>query len=316
MGYLAVLKALAKRLIPAPLRRILRRLATFRLRGLTSAQYWTRHNVTEHRSFASAAESVDYFNWRNAQYPGYIDLMPVHEASGKVVLDYGCGPGNDLVGFAVHSQPARLIGADVSVSSLAEAKARLTLHGGQPAEFVRLDPERTELPFETGSVDLIHSSGVLHHLPHMEATLREFRRILRDDGAAQIMVYNRDSVWLHLYAAYIYRKMVPWKATASKVDLFKETTDGEHCPIVNCFAPDAFCAIAREAGFAAEFSGAAVSLNEMAWLPQRFDALKDIALDTESRDFLSELTFDDRMVPLYRGHVAGIDACFRLTPAR
>jgi ubiquinone/menaquinone biosynthesis C-methylase UbiE len=316
MGYLAALKTLAKRLIPAPLRQILRRLATFRLRGLTSAQYWTQHNVTEHRSFANAAESVDYFDWRNAQYPGYIDLMPVHEATGKVVLDYGCGPGNDLVGFAVHSQPARLIGADVSISSLTEAEARLALHGGQPAEFVRLDPERTALPFETGSIDLIHSSGVLHHLPDMEATLREFRRILRDDGHAQIMVYNYDSVWLHLYAAYIFRKMVPWKTKASKVDLFKETTDGEHCPIVKCFRPDEFCEIAARTGFDAEFRGAAASLNEMAWLPERFDAIKDIALDTESREFLSELTFDDRMVPHYRGQVAGIDACFRLTPAR
>jgi SAM-dependent methyltransferase len=316
MRYLAALKTLAKRFIPAPLRQILRRLTTFRLRGLTSAQYWTQHNVTEHRSFANAEESVDYFNWRNAQYPGYIDLMPVNEATGKVVLDYGCGPGNDLVGFAVHSQPARLIGADVSVSSLAEAEARLTLHGGRPAEFVRLDPERTALPFETGSVDLIHSAGVLHHLPDMAATLREFRRILRDDGYAQIMVYNYDSVWLHLYAAYIYRKMVPWKAKASKVDLFKETTDGEHCPIVNCFRPDAFCDIAGKAGFDAKFCGGAASLNEMAWLSQRFEAIKDISLDSESRDFLSALTFDDRMMPLYRNRVAGINACFRLTPAR
>jgi hypothetical protein len=130
------------------------------------------------------------------------------------------------------------------------------------------------------------------------------------------MVYNYDSVWLHLYAAYIFRKMVPWKTKASKVDLFKETTDGEHCPIVKCFRPDEFCEIAARTGFDAEFRGAAASLNEMAWLPERFDAIKDIALDTESREFLSELTFDDRMVPHYRGQVAGIDACFRLTPAR
>jgi ubiquinone/menaquinone biosynthesis C-methylase UbiE len=316
MGYLGALKDLAKRIIPAPLRHILRQLVSTHLRGLTSAQYWTRHNVTKHRSFASAADSIDYFNWRNAQYPGYVDLMPVDDATGKVVLDFGCGPGNDLVGFTIRSRPARLIGADVSPSSLAEAKARLALHGGAAAEFVQLDPAATVLPFETSSIDMIHSSGVLHHLPDMDATLREFRRILRDDGAAQIMVYNHDSVWLHLYAAYIYRKMVPWKTKASKVDLFKETTDGEHCPIVNCFKPDAFCDIARKAGFAAEFSGAAVSLNELAWLPQRFEAIKDPALDPDSRGFLAELTFDARQTPLYRGQVAGLNACFRLTPSR
>jgi SAM-dependent methyltransferase len=316
MGYLSLLKDLAKRLIPAPLRQFLRQLLTYRLRGLSSTQYWTRHNVTEHRMFSTAQESIEYVDWRNAQYPGYIELMPVHEASQKVVLDYGCGPGNDLVGFTVHSRPTRLIGADVSPSSLNQASARMTLHGAQAVELVQLDPSDTALPFESASIDLIHSSGVLHHLPDMGATLREFRRILRDDGFAQIMVYNYDSVWLHLYAAYIYRKMVPWKAKASKVDLFKVTTDGEHCPIVNCFKPAAFCDIAKKAGFDAEFRGAAISLNEMSWLPQRFEAIKDLSLDTESREFLSELTFDDRMTPLHRGHVAGIDACFRLTPTR
>jgi ubiquinone/menaquinone biosynthesis C-methylase UbiE len=309
MGYLGALRNFTKRIIPAPIRQILRRLLTYRLRGLSSTQYWTQHNVTEHRAFSTAQESIDYFNWRNAQYPGYIDLMPVHEATGKVVLD-----GNDLVGFTAHSQPARLIGADVSPSSLTQARARLALHGPRSVDFVQLDPADTVLPFESGSIDLIHSSGVLHHLEAMDGTLREFRRILRNGGYAQIMVYNYNSIWMHLYAAYIYRKMVPWKAKQSKLDLFKVTTDGEYCPIVNCFKPETFCEIAERAGFAAEFRGSAISLNEMSWLPRRFEAIKDLSLDPESRDFLAALTFDDRLTPLHRGDVAGIDGCFRLTP--
>ena len=31
--------------------------------------------------------------------------MPVNQADGLVVLDYGCGPGNDLVGFGHFSNP-------------------------------------------------------------------------------------------------------------------------------------------------------------------------------------------------------------------
>jgi SAM-dependent methyltransferase len=316
MGYLGALKEIAKRVIPAPLRQILRQFLSYRLKGLSSAQYWTRHNVTEHREFSTAEDSLDYFNWRNAQYPGHIELMPVHEGLGKVVLDYGCGPGNDLVGYAVRSQPARLIGADVSPTSLAEAKARLAVHGARSVEFVQLDSASASLPFESASIDLIHSSGVLHHLPDMAATLREFRRILRDDGYAQIMIYNYNSVWLHLYAGYIYKRIAPWKAKAPKRDVFKVTTDGEHCPIVNCFTPTEFCDIAANAGFRTEFRGAAVSLNELSWLPRRFDAIKDAALDRDSREFLSTLTFDERQVPYYRGDVAGINACFRLWPAR
>jgi len=316
MQYLGALRDVTKRIIPAPLRQLLRQVAGYRLRGLSSAQYWTRHNVTAHRAFASAKESLYYFNWRNAQYPGYIDLMPVNGGNGKVVLDYGCGPGNDLVGFSTQSQPARLIGADVSPSSLSEARARLDIHGAHSVELVQLDPGDSTLPFDTSSIDLIHSAGVLHHLPHMEYTLREFRRILRDDGYAQIMVYNYDSIWMHLYAGFLYRKRVPWQAKLAKQELFKATTDGEYCPIVNSFRPADFCAIAERAGFDADFRGAAISLNEMSWLPQRFEALKDPALDRDSRDFLADLTFDTRQTPLHRGQVAGINACFRLTPKR
>jgi SAM-dependent methyltransferase len=314
MAYLDALKDVAKRIVPAPLRHLLRWTAGYRLRGLSSAQYWTRHNVTEHRAFASTAESLDYFDWRNIQYPGYIDLMPVNDGTGKVVLDYGCGPGNDLVGFATQSQPARLIGADVSPSSLAEAKARLAVHGAHAVELVQIDPADSTLPFATASIDLIHSAGVLHHLPHINDTLREFRRLIRDDGYAQIMVYNYDSIWMHLYAGYLYRKRVPWQAKLPKQELFKATTDGEHCPIVNSFAPAEFCAIADRAGFDTEFRGAAVSLNEMSWLPQRLEALKDPALDRDSRNFLAGLTFDVRQTPLHRGQAAGINGCFRLTP--
>jgi len=315
MGYLGALKDVAKRIIPAPLRHILTQIRSFPLRGLSSAEYWTRHNVTDHRAFATAEESLDYFDWRNAQYPGYIDLMPVDDGTGKVVLDYGCGPGNDLVGFTTQSQPARLIGADVSSSSLAEARARLGVHGANSVELIQLDPGNGTLPFDTASIDLIHSAGVLHHLPHMEDTLREFRRILRGDGYVQIMVYNYDSVWMHLYAGYLYRKRVPWLANSPKRELFKATTDGEHCPIVNSFSPSEFCAISEKAGFLPEFRGAAVSLNELSWLPHRFEALKDPALDRDSRDFLADLTFDERQTPLHRGQVAGINGCFVLRPA-
>ena len=88
-----------------------------------NAQYWCDVNVTEHKPFKSAAESLEYFHWRNTQYHNYIELMPVAGQDGKVVLDYGCGPGNDLVGFSAYSKPSRLVGMDISLRSVAEANA-------------------------------------------------------------------------------------------------------------------------------------------------------------------------------------------------
>ena len=54
--------------------------------------------------------------------------MPVDEADDLVVVDYGCGPGNDLVGFSEFSKTKKLIGVDVSKTALKVAETRLKLH--------------------------------------------------------------------------------------------------------------------------------------------------------------------------------------------
>ena len=68
-------------------------------------------------------------------------------------------------------------------------------------------------------------------------------------------------------------------------------------------------------GFSGHFNGAAISILEMKLLPKRFDAMSDRRLPKEHRDFLADLTFDERGIPLYQGSVAGIDACYRFTKA-
>ena len=72
-----------------------------------SDNYWTHHNVTLHKRFRTAEESLEYFAWRNAQYIDYIDLLPVAGHDGQVIVDYGCGPGNDLASVDyIHCKPA------------------------------------------------------------------------------------------------------------------------------------------------------------------------------------------------------------------
>ena len=153
-----------------------------------------KHNVTDHHSFSSVDDSLDFLDWRNKCYLYYDDLMPTNAADGITILDYGCGPGHDLVGFALNSLPARLVGADISKTSIREAKNRLSLHQ-RKAEFIDLrEMGNGVLPLENSSVDLIHSSGILHHIEDPSLVLREFRRIIKPDGRIQIMVYNYDSI--------------------------------------------------------------------------------------------------------------------------
>jgi len=276
-------------------------------------EYWTRRNVTSHKRFASAEESLAYFAWRGDQYFGYLDLMPVGGQDGKVVLDYGCGPGDDLVGFGVYSRPRQLIACDVSSSSLGEARERLALHG-IPCEF-HLLPDAGAIPLPDASVDYVHCSGVLHHTADPLAILREFRRVLRPDGRARIMVYNYQSIWLHYYVAY--QKVIRERKYRGLDirDAFARTTDGESCPIALVYRPQEFVALAGEAGLVARFTGAAVSAFEASLAAQRFAAIMDPRLREESRRFLSELTLDRHGLPMIDGTYAGVDGCFALEPA-
>ena len=283
--------------------------------GEKTAEYWTRHNVTLHRRFTTPEESFAYLQWRNDQYFPYIDLMPVHGQDGRVVLDFGCGPGHDLIGFGTSSQPSRLIGADVSATSLQEARARLAMHSIE-AELVQLEPGGTALPLEAASVDHVHTSGVLHHTANPVALLGELRRVLRPGGTMNIMVYNYESLWLHLYVAY--QKCVV-EGRFEGLDIraaFARTTDGEDCPIANVYRPQEFVALGARAGLDLEFVGAAISMHEASLFAQRYAAVGNMRLRPESRRFLLDLEIDRHGLPTYQGQYAGVDGCYRLRAAR
>jgi SAM-dependent methyltransferase len=277
-------------------------------------EFWTRHNVTSHRSFASARESLDYLEHRNQSYPGYIDLLPVAGHDGKVILDFGCGPGNDLVGFGVYSRPRRLIGIDIATTSLEQASERLKLHDIS-ANLLHVPYGTYELPVKSGSVDYIHCSGVLMYVEDPARLLREFRRILKPAGEVGLMAYNYDSVWLHLYVAYFLQTRNSLYSDRPLREAFMRSTDGEDCPFVHVWTPDEMAELAAASGFQALFKGAALSLWELSLLPRRFVAAMDARLPAESRNFLLELTLDDAGLPYYRGQCAGIDGCYRLKVA-
>lgn len=278
----------------------------------TTSSYWTRHNVTRHAAFATRAESLAHLDWRNAQYLFYADLLPTSGVDGLRVLDYGCGPGNDLVGFVEHSRPARLVGMDVSRTSLKEARARLHLHGGEYVELMQIN-ESAAVPLEDASIDYLHCSGVLHHTANEDAVLAEFHRLLAPGGRVGVMVYHRDSIWEHLYVAYQRQIVRAIDSDLPIADAFRRSTDGPDCPISRRYTAEEFIRICERAGFRCTLSGVAISLHEMTLLPSRLTAIADARLAAVHREFLLRLSFDEHGRPLHNGRVAGIDAVFVLT---
>ena len=97
-------------------------------------------------------------------------------AAGKRVLDAACGEGYGtamLAGVAAHA-----VGVDIDATSVAHAQARYA--GRANLEYRQADV--TQLPFADRSFDVVVSFETLEHLAAQEQLLREFSRVLADDG--------------------------------------------------------------------------------------------------------------------------------------
>lgn len=277
--------------------------------------YWSGHTVHVNDNFlASAEDSLRYFQWRCDQYPGYLDLMPVRGLDHCDVLDYGCGPGHDVVGIATYSKPRSLVGLDVSDRALAIAKQRLALHKfGDHVAVRKLMGDRIPLP--DSSVDYIHSSGVLHHLENPLQALREFQRVMRPNARIRIMVYNRDSLWWHLFVPYVLqlRKRV-LDPDMPLPTAFRMSTDGFECPISVAYTPESFAALAEEAGLEITYVGTSISQTELdVWKRYGKRAMVDPRLAEEHRAFLGAISNDGRKVPSRSGTPPGINLVLELT---
>jgi SAM-dependent methyltransferase len=274
--------------------------------------FWTGHTVRD-APFGSAQESLDHLERRSSDYPLFRELMGLWgDHRNDVVLDYGCGPANDLVGFAVYGKAKRLIGADVSQTALSLARRRLDLHGVN-ATLLKVSDDVPALPLPSESVDYIYCEGVLHHVSHPDLILAEFHRVLRPGGTAAIMVYNYESLYLHLYVAY-QRQILEGFAPGPVEEAFRRTTDRASAPPISVpYRPADFAAMCRAAGFTVDFGGgyyAALELELFRTIGA--DAIADGRLAAEHRDFLSGLRMS-KGYPMHDGLPVGIGGVYQLS---
>ena len=92
-------------------------------------------------------------------------------------LDSGCGTG--FLSFELAARGHRVTGVDFAPSMLAEAR-RKAAEQNLPVRFEEADAER--LPFPAASFDLALSRHLLWTLPHPEAAIDEWIRVLRPGG--------------------------------------------------------------------------------------------------------------------------------------
>lgn len=287
--------------------------------GITAVdEYWNQHTLHS-RPFVSARESERYLRWRNAEYPMFPELMDLYgDHAGEVVLDYGCGPGDDVTGFLLWSNATKVLGMDVSGKALSMLRHRLALHrvDTNRVELIRITDASGRIPLPDQSVDWVQCGGVLHHTTHPREIVAEFNRIMKPGAQGRLMLYNRDSVMYHVWIAYA-QLIVNDAFPGLTVDqAFTKSTDGPECPVSDAWAPQRVLDMIAAAGLEGAFRGGYVSLMELDWLKKYGkDAVKEPRLAEEHRQFISELELDQRGLPMWRGKYAGIGGVYTIRKA-
>ena len=112
----------------------------------------------------------------NTCYPLEYAFYLLGDAQNKLVVDLGCGAGEEVV--PLRYRGARVIGIDISPDLIAIAKQRLQRYGVD-ADLQVASAYETNLPDQ--SVDVVFCMSVLHHL-QLDRIKNEIRRILKRDG--------------------------------------------------------------------------------------------------------------------------------------
>jgi GrpB-like predicted nucleotidyltransferase (UPF0157 family) len=130
-------------------------------------------------------------------YQRYYDRPAILELAGLVdgkrVLDVGCAAG--YLSVALADRGADVLGLDLS-QGMVDVATRLA---GGKARFRRGDLTAPLDFVETGSLDVITASLVLHYIEDWAPTLAEFRRVLRPGGSLVFSVHHpEDWHWFGL----------------------------------------------------------------------------------------------------------------------
>jgi 2-polyprenyl-3-methyl-5-hydroxy-6-metoxy-1,4-benzoquinol methylase len=111
------------------------------------------------------------------------------------ILDAGCGEGKALPKLQEIFAPKTIVGMDIDAQLTHQAKA-VAQDVGCPVEILTGNIANTSLPEK--SIDIILCHQVLHHVSDQEATLAEFRRVLKPDGLLLLAESCRSFTHSHL----------------------------------------------------------------------------------------------------------------------
>lgn len=107
----------------------------------------------------------------------FYELVKAHYKPGDRILDLGCGPASLWPYWSQLPDIAHLAGVDLSDGMIAEAMAAF------PNGEFKVGRAH-EIPYPSGSFDIVIASSVLHHIPdsHLDGAMKEIMRVMSEHG--------------------------------------------------------------------------------------------------------------------------------------
>jgi SAM-dependent methyltransferase len=152
------------------------------------------------------AEYEDFFHryddYRYRTESHILKNLDLVDFDGKRVLEIGLGQGADAE--QIVRRGGIYSGVDLTEESVKRVKIRFELRALSSERIERASA--LELPFEDGSVDIVYSHGVLHHIPEIVAAQREIARVLARGGRLIVMLYAKWSL-NYLFSISVARRL-------------------------------------------------------------------------------------------------------------
>lgn len=245
-------------------------------------------NVRYHDLAAAHYDSkwgINYDQVGQRQVTGKLAKALGHEPRRyERALEIGAGTGYFSLNLLRAGVIGEAVATDISPGMLARLDRSATKLG------LTVDTaacEATALPFEADSFDLVFGHAVLHHLPDLDASFREFRRVLRPGGAVAFCgepshYGDRIAAWPKRGAnavAPLWRALVraaPRPSNGNGGGGWSEEDQLEQVVDVHAFTPAELAAHARAAGFERiRVSGEELAASLFGWVNRTLEASAD-----------------------------------------
>jgi ubiquinone/menaquinone biosynthesis C-methylase UbiE len=147
------------------------------------ANWNKKRKVMQHYDNIATVYDTQYAEEQETKIKAVLDEISFQP--DNIILDVGCGTG--LLFKHIKNSAKLLVGLDISLSLLKRAKTQTKQY--QNTTIIRADADHT--PFKNKTFHTIFAITLLQNIPNPAETLREIKRISKDNGIIAVTALKK-----------------------------------------------------------------------------------------------------------------------------